>query len=546
MDSIKQLRFAATPLLNRAFALLLLLSWMSPLPAQGFSNAATFNVGAARVVVEDVALCTKYKYPFSIDSNVGSTWPQTGYETCTSESLTTDSLPATLHMKFRVQTNNPDEFLASIADAFIVDAKGVKVSTPRWAPTILVNLDGPVNQKDAIFYGAFLVAGSNAFPVGSYTVTLQLWNSQWTKLKGPVEEVPSSLNIFAFNIYSGKVTASTTSTTTSSSTSTPCKWDSGISASLTKTRSMLAVYTQKVNALTDFSAPGLMELLDSYLADIKKDSLNVVGLNEFADYHYGSHKNCDEYLSYLAESASYSAELSKTQALIMGYYAKAKALAGSSTPKVESTWCETQGNSAMTSIKNSINVFGQYSIKAESRMDPSDKSTIEMLRGWLNTMELEYKNLVTWQEKLAEYSKKEPTCPNFIASSARIPEGIIAYKEVVAKVNAILNKSPVKTENSTTNVDDSLADEDGVEEEPEAKLSVSYSNSLGRFIIKVESNLSEDTLSIRATKKGAKSLRFSVNTNEEGDGGFRTKTKLNGYTLVLYYGTTKLDTARVK
>ena len=516
-------------------------------PAQAFSNSNTFNVGPARVVVEDAALCTKYKYPFSLNSNGGSTWPQTGYETCASETLTTDSLPATLHMKFRLQTNNSDEFLASNADAAILDAKGVQVATPRWAPTPFVNLDGPVNQKDAVFYGAFLIAGTNTFPAGSYTVRLQFWNSQWSKLKGPVEEIPSSLNIFAFNIYAGKA-ESVSPITNSNSSTEPCKWNTNFSASLTKARSMIALYEQKVNAITDFSAPGLMDLFDAYLSDIKKESINIAGLVDIADSQYGKSQNCDGYLSFLAESASYSAELAKTQAIISGYYAKAKAMAGSKDKEETSdpNWCVTQSNSAISSIKNSINVLYQYSAKADSGLDLRNKSTTAMLKGWLDSIEGEYKNLSTWQVKLPEYLKREPGCAQFVTSSALNAEGIATYKNVVAKINTILGKAASSQSTSSSVVDEELSDDDGVEEVPEGKLSVSFNSSLGRYIVKIVSNLPEESLSIRATKKGARALRFAVNTDEDGNGGLRTKTKLSGYTLTLYFESEKLDSVRVR
>ena len=84
------------------------------------------------------------------------------------------------------------------------------------------------------------------------------------------------------------------------------------------------------------------------------------------------------------------------------------------------------------------------------------------------------------------------------------------------------------------------------EEEPSATLTVSYSSSLARYIVKVESNLPGETLSVRATKKGSRTLKFSIDTDEDGIGGIRTKTKLAGYTLVLSFGSEKLDQVRVK
>jgi len=123
-----------------ALALLfsLLFGLGSPTQARAASNPGEFLFGTSKVLVEDIAICTQYKYPFDPSSNGGFTWNQTGYETCASQSLTTNSLPATLHIKFRVQSLNSEEFLASYADAYISDSKGVRVNTPRWAPSPLV------------------------------------------------------------------------------------------------------------------------------------------------------------------------------------------------------------------------------------------------------------------------------------------------------------------------------------------------------------------------------------------------------------------------
>lgn len=515
------------------------------MPAQAFSNTNTFTAGSARVVIEDVAICTKFKYTFDPSTNTSGLWSQIGYETCPSESLTAESLPATLHMKFRLQSINPDEFLASYADASILDAKGVRVSTPRWAPTPHTNLDGPFNQRDAVYYAAFSLADPKLFLVGSYTVNLQFWNSQWSKIKGTAEEVPSNLNVFSFNIYAGK-TSSAANGTNSSSSSEPCKWDDGISASLTKTRSMLAIYTQKVNALTDFSAPGIMELLDAYLSDIKKDSLNIIGLVNLADSQYRNSKNCDGYLSFVAESASYSAELAKTQALISGYYAKAKASAGTKEPAIDPNWCVDQSAAAISSLKGSISIFGQYSTKADSGIDLANVSTTPMLKDWLAGLDSEFKNVLSWQSKLPEYLKSQPSCTTFVSAQSLAEEGVSTYKKVVAKINSLITRVESAESKPKSKNDENFADDDGIEEEPQANLAVSYSNSLSRYIIKVESNLPEESLTIRATKKGARALRFTINTDEEGNGGLRTKTKLSGYTLTLYFGSEKLDSVRAR
>jgi hypothetical protein len=104
----------------------------------------------------------------------------------------------------------------------------------------------------------------------------------------------------------------------------------------------------------------------------------------------------------------------------------------------------------------------------------------------------------------------------------------------------------VVSEKATKDKEESFAESDGEEEEPTASLSVTFNASQNRYVIRVDSNLAGERLTIRATKKGAKSLRYSLSIDEDGVGGVRTKTKLAGFTLTLFYGSIKLDQVRVR
>lgn len=104
----------------------------------------------------------------------------------------------------------------------------------------------------------------------------------------------------------------------------------------------------------------------------------------------------------------------------------------------------------------------------------------------------------------------------------------------------------VVSEKATKDKEENFAESDGEEEEPSASLSVSFNASQNRYVIRVDSNLAGERLTIRATKKGAKSLRYSLSIDEDGVGGVRTKTKLAGFTLTLFYGSVKLDQVRVR
>ena len=107
------------------------------------------------------------------------------------------------------------------------------------------------------------------------------------------------------------------------------------------------------------------------------------------------------------------------------------------------------------------------------------------------------------------------------------------------------SSNQVASEKVKQNKEDLFPDADGEEEAPEATLIVTYSKTLARYIVKVDSNLAGETLVLRGVKKGAKSLKFTLNTDEDGVAGVRTKTKLAGFTLSVYFGSTKLDSVKV-
>jgi hypothetical protein len=431
----------------------LITSIATPLAAQAFSNATSFNLAKSIAYVEDVALCTSYKYTFDSNNNFGGPWNQVGYETCPSESLTTTNLPATLHYKLRVESRAPEEYGTSTVDAYISDAKGNKISTPRWAPTPLVNLDTPQGPNNVRFYGAFQLPNSTIFPVGSYQVTIQLFNTQWVKLNGPnLPETPQSLNIFAFNIYPGQPA---TPQPVTAETST-CKFDSGFTAASNKIAATADSILNQSNSITDFGAPGILEKLKGWDETLNQDVLNLNMLRVKAYATYGklsSGVTCDEYERFVAESTATVAKIAQISKNLVAYLVKAQSAAATVTEQIQS------------------------------------------LSGQVETL----------KSKVAESSKS-----------------------------------------ATNQEEDKYVDVEGEEEEPAATLSVTYSKTLARYIMKVESNLPDETLSIRATKKGARTIKFAINTDEIGNGGIRTTAKLAGYTLVLSLGSEKLDQVRVK
>jgi hypothetical protein len=65
-------------------------------------------------------------------------------------------------------------------------------------------------------------------------------------------------------------------------------------------------------------------------------------------------------------------------------------------------------------------------------------------------------------------------------------------------------------------------------------------------LISISSNLGEENLVLRATKKGTKTLQYKVSTNGEGNAKFSTKNILKGFTMTLLFNGERLDSFRIK
>lgn len=74
---------------------------------------------------------------------------------------------------------------------------------------------------------------------------------------------------------------------------------------------------------------------------------------------------------------------------------------------------------------------------------------------------------------------------------------------------------------------------EGEDEDPFGKIQVKKDKT--KYIIAIDSNLAEELLQIRATKKSQKSIIFKVTTDNEGSAKFTTARVLSGYQLALLF-----------
>ena len=71
------------------------------------------------------------------------------------------------------------------------------------------------------------------------------------------------------------------------------------------------------------------------------------------------------------------------------------------------------------------------------------------------------------------------------------------------------------------------------QEEPFGKILVKKDKT--KYAISIESNLADELLQVRATKKSQKSIIFKVTTNGDGNAKFTTRRVLSGYQLALLF-----------
>ena len=88
------------------------------------------------------------------------------------------------------------------------------------------------------------------------------------------------------------------------------------------------------------------------------------------------------------------------------------------------------------------------------------------------------------------------------------------------------------------------SDGEEIDSPPAADISVKRESS-GKYLISLDSNIYEDTLMVRAFKKGSKVVVYRVTTNIDGLAAIRTSRNLRGFKLAVYVGDNFLDSIKI-
>lgn len=543
-----------------AFWLVITLSIFGMQSVSAATTSFQLNNTKFQVTIEDFALCTGFQYDYTERDLISK-----GYETCKSQSISVKNFPASLHVKVRVEmTQSANDFYLSPSEGWDIrlgNTKGEVIKSRIAGPTVIPDKTNGnsnfFNTQYGTYYLILELASEQITPAGDYVLDASLCNSVCAS--GNIRT--SRFKLGNFTIGGGVAAApTTTSSVTTVLEGGTCKGDvtriqSDVDSNAGKVASLfesiIAPYSQE---------PGLLVRYIGYKSDLGTANKSLEYWQMTLKQLSAEEPTCASYLN-LLETVRVGLDRSRNASGVLeGNIAKAQYLEKTQNDQctIQSLEAKSSVNTSAAEISTIANEISANEAKGGGLIDIKDPQTLTMLKKWNQTIANQSKTLQQWVEKLTALYKNDVTCANYIdvinlatekisqgaATTASI-NGLIAQIDVARAKSEKSSAASSKKDKSGTN-DDSLSESDGIEEEPQGELVATFNNSLNRFVIRVESNLPDESLVVRATKKGAKSLRFTLTTDEDGSGGIRTRTRLSGYTLVLYFGSQKLDQVRVR
>jgi len=539
--------------------LVLLLSFTG-LPL-AFGANVSFQVVNTKIdiSVEDFALCTGSKYEFTQSDLVTR-----GYESCKSQSLTTQNLPASLHVKVRVDlTQNANDWSLhpnQSWDLRLANAKSEVINVRVAGPTTINDKNGNGGFSPFAFGIYFLVLelpSSQVIPAGDYVLDASLCDSACSNGRSPTPR----FKLGSFTIQ--EVANSSTKPTGGVSTvlrGGVCEIDTkGIRSSVDENLSKVLSVFETVNAIRSFETPGLFGQLQEY----KAETLTAVKFFQYwqTELVPRSVKEpaCLSYVDLLETIRRGLGYSLNTANSLEGHLVKAEYW-----DKTQNDECTKQSLASKSSMSNSVAVIvrisqeiSNYENKGGFPTETKEVSASQKLTEMNNQIRDEVINLRLWSDKLNGYYKNDPKCANYLelidestsrskqatATSAKINSLIAQVKPPQANTEKSVSEQVKSNDNPSAEKELEL---DGETEEPSGDLSVGYQSSTKKYLISISSNLGEEDLVLRATKKGAKSLQYKVTTNAEGNVKFSTKNILKGFTMTLLFNGERLDSVKVK
>jgi hypothetical protein len=456
-------------------------------------------------------------------------------------------------------TDQRDEFLASAGtDAVIENEQRQVIATERWRPYPMV-VDGPFDRENAIFYSGFLISKS-LFSAGTYNLIIKYENARFIALNGPnAIETPKSFKAFTF-----KISSSSAQETSTDLMSPKDFLNSMLLISKNAQSNLLAVVKAKATGpccryepLSEYPSPVLFPK-DMTASRLKAHEQKV-----------------NEWLSFEVSNFDIKRITAETNAVEDD----------PETLKAEEK-CKKDANPYSQELKNVYSDFStiqeQYTLEIKNFSPLTNLKNLKQVQNLLLQNQLNSKKLMTevmtknnnsscliWKSLLADlenhsalYLNLKKSVDQFVIDAE---EENISRERVEASKKSTISEDDLRKKaiadaaranekaaaenlikNKAANSEVELEELAAQEEDPSGDLTVTYTSSSKSYVIKADTNLIEEEIYLRATKKGAKALRFDLKTNGEGQLGFKSKIKLSGFTLALYFGKIKLDSIKIK
>ncbi|MCX6426219.1 MAG: hypothetical protein NTV47_05745 [Actinobacteria bacterium] len=203
----------------------------------------------------------------------------------------------------------------------------------------------------------------------------------------------------------------------------------------------------------------------------------------------------------------------------------------STTPLISGVaTCSTKFNSYSSSLNVVASEFSAFAAKVKAVGIPSVKLAPDVMNSYLSysvSLDAKLRGVST---TILDELKKYPECQDLI----KLYKSAEEYLSVSSALQFSIKSSTDGTQNTSVSEDPNDPTLDGEEEAPYAAMKAKRS-ATGTYTIWVSSNIEDDDLIIKASKKGSKTVVYKIHTQDDGNYSFKTNRNLKGFKLTLYY-----------
>jgi len=192
--------------------------------------------------------------------------------------------------------------------------------------------------------------------------------------------------------------------------------------------------------------------------------------------------------------------------------------------------CTSKFNSYSLLLDAVTSEFSAFVAKMKAVGIPNAKLAPDVMNSYLTysiSLDTKLRDVST---TILQDLKKYPDCQDLVKLFKSSEEYLSASSSLQSSIKSSSGS------NQNTNLPENSDDPtfDGEEESPYAAMKAKKASS-GITTIWVSSNIEEEEVMIKASKKGSKTIVYKVRTKDDGNYSFKTTRNLKGFKLTLYY-----------